>query len=64
MIARLVGFAIDRRALVLGLWLILAILAAGISRNLKLDALPDLTNNQVQILTRAPGLTHSRRERH
>ncbi|MGE0398256.1 MAG: efflux RND transporter permease subunit [Kofleriaceae bacterium] len=57
MIARLVGFSIDRRVFVVGTWLVLAIVAAVLSRNLKLDALPDLTNNQVQILTRAPGLT-------
>ena len=57
MIARVVGFAVDRRALVLGLWLVMAIAAAWTARGLKLDALPDLTNNQVQILTRAPGLT-------
>ncbi|MEZ4359435.1 MAG: CusA/CzcA family heavy metal efflux RND transporter [Kofleriaceae bacterium] len=57
MIARLVGVAIDRRVFVVGSWLVLAIAAAIVSRDLKLDALPDLTNNQVQILTRAPGLT-------
>jgi len=57
MIARIVGFSIDRRPLVLGLWLILAVIAAATARGLKLDALPDLTNNQVQVLTRAPGLT-------
>jgi len=57
MIARLVGFAIDRRLLVLGLWLVAAIAAAMTARRIQLDALPDLTNNQVQILTRAPGLT-------
>jgi len=57
MIARVVGFSIDRRTLVLGLWLIAAVLAAVTARNLQLDALPDLTTNQVQILTRAPGLT-------
>jgi cobalt-zinc-cadmium resistance protein CzcA len=56
-IARLVGFAIDRRALVIGLWLVAAIAAALTARRIQLDALPDLTNNQVQILTRAPGLT-------
>jgi cobalt-zinc-cadmium resistance protein CzcA len=56
-IARLVGFAIDRRAFVIGLWLLMAGVAVVVSRGLELDALPDLTNNQVQILTRAPGLT-------
>jgi cobalt-zinc-cadmium resistance protein CzcA len=57
MIARIVGFSIDRRALVLGVWAILAIAGAWAASHLQLDALPDLTNNQVQILTRAPGLT-------
>jgi cobalt-zinc-cadmium resistance protein CzcA len=56
-IARLVGFAIDRRAFVIGVWLLMAGVAVVVSRGLELDALPDLTNNQVQILTRAPGLT-------
>lgn len=57
MIARIVGFSIDRRSFVLALWVLAAIAAALVARNLQLDALPDLTNNQVQILTRAPGLT-------
>ena len=57
MIARLVGFAIDRRGVVLVMWLVLAIAGAWAASHLQLDALPDLTNNQVQILTRAPGLT-------
>ncbi|MGN6103506.1 MAG: efflux RND transporter permease subunit [Kofleriaceae bacterium] len=57
MIARLVGWSVDRRGTVLVLWLIVAIAAALTARKLQLDALPDLTNNQVQILTRAPGLT-------
>lgn len=57
MIARIVGFSIDRRPLVLGLWLVAVIAGAWAASHLQLDALPDLTNNQVQILTRAPGLT-------
>ena len=57
MIARLVGFAIDRRGVVLVMWLVLALAGAWAASHLQLDALPDLTNNQVQILTRAPGLT-------
>jgi len=56
-IARLVGFSIDRRGFVLALWFLVAVASALVARNLQLDALPDLTNNQVQILTRAPGLT-------
>jgi len=56
-IARVVGFSIDRRTLVIGLWLLAAIAAAIAARGLQLDAMPDLTNNQVQVLTRAPGLT-------
>ena len=57
MIARLVGWSVDRRALVIAVWLVVAVAAALTARRLQLDALPDLTNNQVQILTRAPGLT-------
>ncbi|MDX2091388.1 MAG: CusA/CzcA family heavy metal efflux RND transporter [Kofleriaceae bacterium] len=57
MIERIVGFSIDRRGLVIGVWFALALVGAWAASHLQLDALPDLTNNQVQILTRAPGLT-------
>ncbi|MEX1365337.1 MAG: CusA/CzcA family heavy metal efflux RND transporter [Nannocystaceae bacterium] len=51
------------RWLVLGLVLALAIAAVLAARHLELDALPDITGNQVVVLTRAPGLTPSEVER-
>lgn len=56
-IARLVGWAAHYRGWTLVVWILFLIAAAVMSRNLKLDALPDPTNNQVLVLTRAPGLT-------
>jgi cobalt-zinc-cadmium resistance protein CzcA len=57
MIEALVSWSVARRGWVLGVWGLLSLLAAGVAVRLKLDALPDITNNQVQVLTRAPGLT-------
>lgn len=63
MIARLVAWSIERRAVVLALTALFA--AGGIfaATKLQFDALPDLTNNQVLVLTRAPGLTPEEVER-
>lgn len=57
MIEILVAWSVTRRNQVLLIWTLLSLLAAVIAVRLKLDALPDITNNQVQVLTRAPGLT-------
>lgn len=62
-VAALVGWAGANRALVLGLVFVLAIVGLIASRELELDALPDVTGNQVVVLTRAPGLTPSEVER-
>jgi cobalt-zinc-cadmium resistance protein CzcA len=56
-IEALVRFAVARRGWVLGGWLLVAAGLAALAVRLKLDALPDITSNQVQVLTRAPGLT-------
>jgi cobalt-zinc-cadmium resistance protein CzcA len=56
-IPRLVGAAIAHRRLTIALWGAFLAIAGAIALRLELDALPDLTNNQVQVLTRAPGLT-------
>lgn len=55
MINALVRFSIERRYLILSL--MLAVIAAGIwsYRHLPIDAVPDITNVQVQINTEAPG---------
>ena len=55
MIDALIRFAVDRRWLVLAATLLVA--AAGVYSTLKLpiDAVPDITNVQVQINSEAPG---------
>ncbi len=63
MIRRLVEWSIEKRGLVL---VCTALFAAGgifATTRLQFDALPDLTNNQVLVLTRAPGLTPEEVER-
>ncbi len=63
MIRRLAWFSVDHRGWVAGVTLGLAALALLVGIRLRLDALPDLTNNQVLVLTRAPGLTPEEVER-
>jgi heavy metal efflux system protein len=63
MIRRIAYFSVDHRAAVAGVSLGLAALATVVGMRLPLDALPDLTNNQVLVLTRAPGLTPEEVER-
>lgn len=63
MIRRLVEWSVDARGWVTGLTLLLATLVFAMGLRLRLDALPDLTNNQVVVLTRAPGLTPEEVER-
>ena len=63
MIAALVRWSIRYRVLVVICTLALSIVGIVIGSRLKLDALPDITNNQVLVLTRAPGLTPEEVER-
>lgn len=63
MIAAIVRASIKYRWLVVVCTLALAIAGAIVGSRLKLDALPDITNNQVLVLTRAPGLTPEEVER-
>lgn len=60
---RLVDLSLDNRLLVIALWLLVA--AAGIYalRELPIDAVPDVTNVQVQVLTDSPGLAPEEVER-
>ena len=55
MLERVLQFAIERRMLVV--FLTLALVGLGISslQRLPIDAVPDITNNQVQINTVSPG---------
>jgi cobalt-zinc-cadmium resistance protein CzcA len=63
MIRRIAYFSVDHRGWVAGLSLGLAALALVVGLGLRLDAMPDITNNQVLVLTRAPGLTPEEVER-
>ncbi|MBX7257349.1 MAG: CusA/CzcA family heavy metal efflux RND transporter [Candidatus Hydrogenedentes bacterium] len=53
---RIVDFSLNNRLIVVVLWLLVA--AVGVNSLLKLpiDAVPDVTNIQVQVLTNSPGL--------
>lgn len=63
MTGHLVAWSIAHRWWVIGGWALLLVCGSVVSLRLKLDAMPDLTNNQVQILTRAAGLTPEEVER-
>ena len=63
MIEALVAWSVERRRLVLIAVLALALVAAFVCTRLRFDALPDVTTNQVLILTRAQGLTPEEVER-
>ena len=55
MIDKLIQFSITRRWLVLFLVFAVAMLGAWNYQKLPIDAVPDITNVQVQINTEAPG---------
>ncbi len=57
MIARIVTWAVEKRWLVLLLTAIAAVIGAVSLSRLPIDAVPDITNNQVQINVRAPALS-------
>jgi cobalt-zinc-cadmium resistance protein CzcA len=63
MIRRIIDFSLDNRLLVVALWLLVA--AAGVYSllGLPIDAVPDVTNVQVQVLTNSPGLAPEEVER-
>jgi cobalt-zinc-cadmium resistance protein CzcA len=56
MIRRIVDFSLDHRWLVVVLWLVVAAVGVRSMRTLPIDAVPDVTNVQVQVLTNSPGL--------
>ncbi len=57
MIERMIRFAIARRGLVMTLMLALVVLGIWNYQRLPIDAVPDITNVQLQINTQAPGYT-------
>jgi cobalt-zinc-cadmium resistance protein CzcA len=63
MIQRIVDFSLDNRALVVLGWLLVAALGVDSLRRLPIDAVPDVTNTQVQILTNSAGLAPEEVER-
>jgi cobalt-zinc-cadmium resistance protein CzcA len=56
MLEAIVRFSVRRRGTVLTIWMVLAVTAAFTLKKLSIDAVPDVTNTQVGILTSAPGL--------
>ena len=56
MFARRVGYSLDNRLVVLCAWLLVAAIGLGSLTTLPIDAVPDVTNVQVQVLTNVPGL--------
>ena len=56
MIHRIVNFSLDNRLLVLIGWVLVIVAGFRAMQNLPIDAVPDVTNIQVQVLTDSPGL--------
>ncbi len=57
MLEQIVGFSVRRRGVVLVLWGLIAVASGFAIKHLSIDAVPDVTNTQVGILTSAPGLS-------
>jgi len=60
---RIVDFSLNNRFLVIVLWLLVVVLGIRSLATLPIDAVPDVTNVQVQVLTNAPGLAPEEVER-
>ena len=63
MVRRLIDLSLNNRFLVLALWGLLVVAGAISLRTLAIDAVPDVTNVQVQVLTNSPGLAPEEVER-
>jgi cobalt-zinc-cadmium resistance protein CzcA len=63
MIQRIIDFSLDNRVLVLVAWALLVALGLQSLTQLPIDAVPDVTNVQVQVLTNSPGLAPEEVER-
>ncbi len=63
MINSIINFSINNRFLVIVLWLLLAVIGVRSYQELPIDAVPDVTNVQVQVLTNSPGLAPQEMER-
>jgi len=60
---RLIDFALNNRLLILAAWLLVVVAGIRSLGQLPIDAVPDVTNVQVQVLTNAPGLAPEEMER-
>src|SRR5688572_14826355 len=56
-LGRIVEFSVRRRGVVLGVWAVVLVVALLSIRQLSIDAVPDVSNVQVSVLTSAPGLS-------
>lgn len=63
MTRKIIDFSLDNRLLVIILWLLLAAVGVRSLLQLPIDAVPDVTNVQVQVLTDSPGLAPEEVER-
>ena len=63
MIKGLIDFSLDHRLIVIAGWLLISALGVKSMLDLPIDAVPDVTNVQVQVLTTAPGLAPQEIER-
>ncbi|MBM2841682.1 MAG: czcA [Bacteroidetes bacterium] len=57
MINRIIEFALKQRLLVIALTILIAAIGFYALNNIPIDAFPDVTNIQVQVLAEAPGLS-------
>jgi cobalt-zinc-cadmium resistance protein CzcA len=64
MLERIVTLSVARRGLVLSAWTLVAVIAAVALGRLSVDAVPDVTGTQVQVLTAGPGLSPLEVERY
>lgn len=56
MINAVIDFSLNNRLLVIALWIIACLFGLDALRKLPIDAVPDVTNVQVQVLANSPGL--------
>src|SRR4051812_35898867 len=64
MLEAIVHASVRHRALVLAAWAALTLWAIADRGKLAIDAIPDVTNTQVNIITSAPGLSPAEVERY
>ncbi len=57
MLEKIVELSVRRRGVVLVVWGLIAVASGLAARKLSIDAVPDVTNTQVSVLTSAPGLS-------